>query len=267
MLRGVDFDVEPREALGIVGPTGAGKTTLMSCMQALLPHNFPQGEMRGSVHVTEEDTRQVRASDLVGRVGMVFEDAEAQFVFPTVEDDIIFGLESLGLAKDQIKARLDDILRRFGLESLVRRNAYELSGGQKQRVALAAILALRPKVLLLDEPTAELDPAGKAELLSIVAELREEHQLSIVMVEQDTEQLVGLVDRLILLDQGKIVRSRPPGEFFSEPRLLLEHGVNPPEVALIFDRAARAGHVYQHPLTVKEAVEALKRITRGAPAV
>ena len=252
-------------ALGIVGPTGAGKTTLLSCIQGLLPHSFPQGELRGSVHVTGEDTRKVRASHLVGRVGMVFEDAEAQFVLPTVEDDIIFGLESLGISKQEIHARFDQTVRRFGLESIVRRNAHELSGGQKQRVALATILAMRPRVLLLDEPTAELDPTGKAEVLSIVAELRKEYHLTIIIVEQDTEQLIELVDRMILLDQGSIVRSGPPREFFAEPRLLMEHGVNPPKVALVFDQAVDARYVQQHPLTVGEAVEALRSRRKYPP--
>ena len=122
---------------------------------------------------------------------------------------------------------------------------------------------MRPRVLLLDEPTAELEPTGKAEVLSIVAELRKEYHLTIIIVEQDTEQLVEMVDRLILVDQGRIVRSGPTREFFAEPGLLLEHGVNPPEVALIFDQAVAAGHIQQHPLTVGEAVEALK--SRGRP--
>jgi energy-coupling factor transporter ATP-binding protein EcfA2 len=257
VLRGIDLKVERGEAVAIVGPTGAGKTTLLACIQALLPHTFAQGDLRGSVRVDGVDTRSVRASQLAGTVGTVFEDAEAQFVLPTVQDDIIFGLESLGLLKAEMQARLQEVVQQFGLETLVDRNAHELSGGQKQRVALATILAMRPQVLMLDEPTAELDPAGKSEVLGIVAQLRQRHQLTIILVEQDLERLVSLVDRFVLLDEGRIVRVAPVHEFFMDPTALLAHGVNPPEVTRIFEPAVRAGHLDAQPLNVEEAYAAV----------
>jgi energy-coupling factor transporter ATP-binding protein EcfA2 len=214
--------------------------------------------MKGTVIIDDADTKKIRAAQLAGRVGMAFEDAEAQFIFPTVEDDIAFALESLGLTQQEVRYRLERVLREFGLEDLRSQAAGELSGGQKQRASIAGLLAVQPKILLLDEPTAELDPAGKEGIVNIIRRIRSESDMTIVIVEQDLEEIAAFVDRFLLLDDGKIQRDSKPSDFFAEPDELLKHGVNPPEVCIIFASLKKSGILHSIPLTVSEAIEIIK---------
>lgn len=260
VLQGVNLEVQYGETVCIVGPTGAGKTTLLSCIQSLLPHSFPQGKMKGKVIVDGADTSSTRAAQLAGRVGMVFEDAEAQFVFPNVEDDLTFGLENLNISNDDANRRLKFVQEEFGIAELMGRTAAELSGGQKQRVSIAGLVAVQPRILLLDEPTSELDPAGKTEVMDLVRKIKESLNTTIVIVEQDLEDVVALVDRFLLLDSGKILLEGKPKDFFSNPKFLLEHGVYPPEVSVIFGPLRDEGLVQATPLNVSEA----KALIRGS---
>ena len=259
VLRGVNFTVQQGETVCIVGPTGAGKTTLLSCIQSLLPHSFPQGEMKGAVVVDGADTKSTRAAQLAGRVGMVFEDAESQFVFPSVEDDLTFGLENLNLDREEASERLRVIQEEFGIGELMGRTAAQLSGGQKQRVSIAGLVAVQPKVLLLDEPTSELDPIGKSEVMDLVRKIKTRLGITLVIVEQDLEDMIGLAERFLLLDSGKILLEGEPKDFFGNPEFLLEHGVYPPEVSLVFGPLAKEGLVPAVPFDVSEA----KRLVRS----
>lgn len=259
VLQGVNLEVQYGETVCIVGPTGAGKTTLLSCIQSLLPHSFPVGEMKGKVIVDGADTSSTRAAQLAGRVGMVFEDAEAQFVFPTVEDDLTFGLENLNISNEEANRRLKFIQEEFGIAELMGRTAAELSGGQKQRVSIAGLIAVQPRILLLDEPTSELDPVGKTEVMDLVRKIKKRLDTTIVIVEQDLEEVIALADRFLLLDSGKILLEGRPKDFFSNPKFLLEHGVNPPEVSVIFGPLVDEGLVTTIPLNISEA----KALIRG----
>jgi energy-coupling factor transporter ATP-binding protein EcfA2 len=257
VLKGVDLSVKEGESVCIVGPTGAGKTTLLSCIQGLLPHSFPLGKMKGEVRSDGADTRTTRAAQLAGRVGMVFEDAESQFVFPTVEDDLTFGLENLNLTREEAGQRLRVIEEEFGIRELMGRTAAELSGGQKQRVSIAWLIAVQPRVLLLDEPTAELDPVGKSEVMELVRKIRTNLGITLVIVEQDLEDVVGLADRFLLLDEGKILLDGEPGKFFADPEFLLRHGVYPSEVALVMAPLAKEGLLPEVPADLIRAKQLL----------
>lgn len=259
VLKGVNFSVRQGESVCVVGPTGAGKTTLMSCIQSLLPHSFPMGEMKGEVRSDGADTRSTGAAKLAGRVGMVFEDPESQFVFPTVQDDLFFGLENLNIGKDEAEERLGMIQEEFGIGELMGRTASELSGGQKQRVSIAGLVAVQPKVLLLDEPTAELDPVGKSEVMDLVRKIKANLGITLVIVEQDLEDVVGIAERFLLLDEGRILRDGGAREFFADPPYLLEHGVYPPEVSLVYGPLAREGLVDEVPVDLSQA----RRLARG----
>ena len=258
VLKGVNLTIGQGETVCLVGPTGAGKTTLLSCIQGLLPHSFAMGEMKGEVISDGENIRSTRAAQLAGRVGMVFEDPESQFVFPTVEDDLMFGLENLNIGKEDADGRLKMVREEFGIGELMGRTAAELSGGQKQRVSIAGLVAVQPKILLLDEPTAELDPVGKSEVMDLVRKIKSSLGMTLVIVEQDLEDVIGLADRFLLLDGGKILIEGDPKKFFANPNLLLEHGVYPPEVSLIFEPLAREGLVPEVPTDLSEA----RRLTR-----
>ncbi|HEV2227281.1 MAG TPA: ABC transporter ATP-binding protein [Nitrososphaerales archaeon] len=260
VLKGVNLEVQYGETVCIVGPTGAGKTTLLSCIQSLLPHSFPMGKMTGKVIVDGADTSSTRAAKLAGRVGMVFEDAEAQFVFPSVEDDLAFGLENLNIGSDEASKRLKFVQEEFGIAELMGRTAAELSGGQKQRVSIAGLVAVQPRILLLDEPTSELDPVGKTEVMNLVRKIKQTLNTTIIIVEQDLEDVVPLADRFLLLDSGKILLEGKPKDFFGNVKFLLEHGVYPPEVSVAFGPLRDEGLVSAIPLNIAEA----KALMRGS---
>jgi len=231
-LQGIDYELDVGKCLGIVGATGAGKTTLLRCLNGLIPHSF-NGLMKGNVRVLGNDTGEKKVFDIAMSVGTVFEDAEAQFVATTLEEDVAFGLENLALPREEMRRRIDWSLGIVGLSGFERRNAHELSGGQKQRAALASILAMRPRVLLLDEPSAELDPLGKSEVFEIIKSLKEDQKMTIVLVEQDTEEMMPIVDELILLQSGKIALRGEATSFFARTRELREAGVRPLDAAII----------------------------------
>jgi energy-coupling factor transporter ATP-binding protein EcfA2 len=191
-------------------------------------------------------------------VGLVFQDAETQLFNMSVEDEVVFGLESLGLPRLEMAERLEWALRVTRMSAFRDRSPFHLSGGQKQRVALAAILAMRPEVLVLDEPTSELDPRGKAEVLAVLDELKCQAHMTMVFVEQDAEALFQLADRVAVLDEGRIILQGRPREVFVPPGRLSALGLDVPQLgaaAEIF--RARTGRPYDF-LTVEEAQAALK---------
>jgi energy-coupling factor transporter ATP-binding protein EcfA2 len=260
VLKEVSFSVEPGECVGIVGPTGAGKTTLLYCLNGLIPHNYP-GTLEGRIMLMGVDTRNRSVPELSREVGMIFEDPEAQFVGLTVEEDVVFGLENLCFPTTEIKDRLDWALKQVNLEGFETRNAHTLSGGEKQRVAIASILAMRPKILLMDEPTSELDPIGKKEIFTTIRHLKAELGITLVIVEHEIEELVKVADRLVVLKNGSIVSSGPTRALFKNPLKLLESGVAPLDVASFFLQLSKDGFLSENdvPLTEDEAVNAIKR--------
>ncbi len=256
VLYGVNLQLRRGEVLGLMGKTGAGKSTLCLALAGIVPHSTG-GEFGGSVTVAGMNTRHSSVAALAQKVGLVFQDAEAQLFTMSVEDEVVFGLESLGLPRDQMAERLDWALGVTRLSAFRSRSPFHLSGGQKQRLALAAILAMRPEVLVLDEPTSELDPCGKAEVLTVLDELKRQSQMTMVVVEQDAEVLVQLADRVAVLDEGRIVLEGRPREVFSPPARLRALGLDVPQLsqaAEIFQ--ARTGDAYDF-LTVEEAQAAL----------
>ncbi|MGD2178518.1 MAG: ABC transporter ATP-binding protein, partial [Anaerolineae bacterium] len=201
VLRGVSLSLAKGECVALLGPTGAGKSTLCLTLNGIIPH-LMGGSFRGHVWVAGRDTRESDAGELSQRVGLVFQDPESQLFNMTVEDEVAFGPEGLALRPDEIEARIAEALDLTGIADLRKRSPLELSGGQKQRVALAAVLAMRPEVLVLDEPTASLDPVGKRSLLKAVGRLRAERGVTILWVTQDVDRVPSLADRVAVLYQG-----------------------------------------------------------------
>jgi len=231
VLRGINLEIKRGEFIGITGPSGAGKTTLCMCLKGLIPHVIG-GTMHGRVIVQGKNTRKTEPSILAETVAMVFQDPEAQIVGLTVEEDLAFGPENLMRPPDLIRAAIPRVLQTVGLSGYERRETYRLSGGQKQRIAIASALMMEPQLLILDEPTSELDPQGKDEVFQVVRTLREEHDVTIVMVEHEVEQLASVADRIIALDHGMIVADAPPREFFRHAELFHRtEGERLPQVA------------------------------------
>jgi energy-coupling factor transporter ATP-binding protein EcfA2 len=212
-LQGLTFAVRRGEFIGITGPTGAGKTTLALCLRGLIPHAVA-GQMQGRVTVCGMNTREVTPAQLGEKVGLAFQDPEAQVIGLTVAEDLAFGPENYEWPPAAIRAEIPRLLSLVRLDGMEERETFSLSGGQKQRVALAAALMLSPELIILDEPTSELDPIGKQEVFDAVRRLRDEHDTTIIMIEHAVEQLAEFADRILVMEQGQIVAQGPPRELF-----------------------------------------------------
>lgn len=234
-LNGVSFAVQSGEFVGLMGPTGAGKTTLALCLRGLVPHAVT-GQMQGKVTVCGMNTREVTPAQLGEKVGLAFQDPEAQVIGLTVAEDLAFGPENYQWPSDRIRAEIPRLLKLVRLEGMEERETFSLSGGQKQRVALASALMMSPELLILDEPTSELDPIGKEEVFDAVRRLRDERHTTILMIEHAVEQLAEFADRILMMDQGQIVAQGTPRELFRNVDLFHRTGGErlPPVAELLF---------------------------------
>ena len=259
VLSGIDLRVQEGEFVCIAGPTGAGKTTLCMCMKGLIPHTQP-GKLIGRVLIHGQDTRKIEPGKLARTVGMVFQDPEAQIIGLTVAEDLAYGPENYEVPPDQIMQRIPEILELVRLKGYGDRETYSLSGGEKQRVAIAGALMMVPRVLILDEPTSELDPIGKTEILKVLQNLREQHGMTIIVVEHALEQLAELADRIIVLDKGQIVAQDTPRKLFRRVDLFEAiGGERAPQVADVLSRLERDGLLSEDRITPfeDEAVQVL----------
>lgn len=221
----------------MLGPSGAGKSTLCYTLNGLIPH-FLRGRMTGDVIVAGRNTRQHRVADLAAVVDLVFQDFESQLFSTNVELEVAFGPENLGLPRDEIKRRVASCLDTVGLTGLEQREPATLSGGQKQRLAIASVLSLQPEVLALDEATTDLDPLGRADVLAIVRELRRRGDLTLLVVEHETEEALH-ADRIVVLGEGRIVREGLPADVLADVDLCLSHGIRPLDTAVLRRELAR----------------------------
>ena len=267
-LRDVTLDIDPAEVVLVVGGSGSGKSTLLRALNGLVPH-FHGGTFAGRVQVDEFDTRTARPHDLARRVGLVFQDPESQAVMTTVEREIAFGLENLGVDGSTITRLVEEALISLGLSRLRHAPLAELSGGELQKVALAAVIAVQPHLLLLDEPTSQLDPVGSEELLAALRRLSEDTGSTIVLAEHRVERCLHLATRVLYMEDGAVVVDAPPQEFALWA--LAGHRELLPPVARLFARRLN-GHAAERaadgglPMTVKDGRHMLDVIEDGAPA-
>ncbi len=220
-VQNVSFTINEGEWISIVGHNGSGKSTMVKIISGLL---FPQ---EGEVHVmknvlTEENLWETRT-----QIGMVFQNPDNQFVGATVQDDVAFALENNGVPHEEMVKRVHTSLKQVNMDSFLNHEPHHLSGGQKQRVAIAGALAMRPKILILDEATAMLDPQGRAEVLNTVQELREETRLTVLSITHDVEEAL-LADRILFMNDGKKYAEGSPQEVFSLGDKLVEFGLELP---------------------------------------
>ena len=229
VLDGISLEIDQGEFFAIAGRTGSGKSTLCYIINGLAPHSFG-GRLEGKVEVDGLETRKATIPELSRKVGIVLQSAESQIVGLTVEEDVEFGLENLALPVAEIKERSQWALETVGMWDYRDSSPWKLSGGQKQRVAIAAALAFRPKILLLDNPTAELDPIGKEDVLSTIARLNDEYGITIVIIDQDLHEIIPYAHRLAILDGGKITLLGSPEDVLDQATLLREIGIKLPDV-------------------------------------
>lgn len=236
-LDDISLTIEKGDFVGLIGESGAGKTTLCSCINGLIPHHY-KGDFYGSVKIEGEDTFDVKPGNLALKVGSVFQDIESQLVSYFVEDEILFGLENFGVPADQIESRLARALEALEISELRHREVSSLSGGQKQKVVIAAILALEPDVLVLDEPTGELDPASSVQIFKLLKKLNEEKNITIVVAEQKIMLLCEYVKKLIVLEKGKLVHYGEIRSTLTHQKEMEEAGINCPRVLTLTKKMA-----------------------------
>ena len=239
-LDAVSLSVREGDFVGVIGPSGAGKSTLAAMMSGAIPHHYA-GKLYGATLVDGHDTCDVTLTDISRIVGSVLQDIDTQMVASVVEDEMLFGLENFGVPHDKIEERLAGALDAVGIADLRNREIATLSGGQKQKVAIAAILALEPRVLVLDEPTAALDPASSRHVFDTLHEVNERMGITVVVIEQKVALLSEYCGRIVVLDHGRVAFEGTPPEVFSHGEELREMGVDSPRVARVSNSLARHG--------------------------
>ena len=231
-LQEISLTVPDGGFLGVIGPAGAGKTTLARAIAGMIPHHYP-GDFYGSVTVNGLDTVDTSILDLSRLVGTVFQDIESQIISPLVEDEMLYGLENFGVPREEIPGRIDEALERVGIADLRDRSIASLSGGQRQKVAIASIIALKPRILVLDEPTGELDPRSSRQIFSLLKELNEEQGITVILIEQKIMLLCEFASQLAVLSKGRIIRQGETRDVLSHAEELQALGVNCPRVTTL----------------------------------
>ena len=259
-LDSVSFQIFPGEFIGIIGHTGSGKSTLMQQLNGLL------NPTSGSVLLDGQDiwsdkklTRQTRF-----RVGLVFQYPEYQLFEETVYKDIAFGPKNMGLSGEEIDRRVREAAGFVGLtEDQLEASPFDLSGGQKRRVAIAGVIAMEPEVLILDEPTAGLDPAGRADILGNIESYRHAKNAAIIMVSHSMEDVARLTDRLFVLSDAHLIMDAVPGEVFSRAQELVDIGLSIPQITQVFLALRSRGINVENVYTMEQAIDVLEAIRGG----
>lgn len=256
-LDDVSLDIPEGQFIGVIGHTGSGKSTLMQHLNGLLKatsgHIYFQGK--------DIDARDYDKKELRSKVGLVFQYPEHQLFEADVFSDVCFGPKNLGLAKEEIERRALDALQRVGLpEELYYQSPFELSGGQKRRAAIAGVLAMKPEILILDEPTAGLDPKGRREILDQIKLLQTETHMTILLVSHSMDDVAEYVDRIVVMNQGRIIYDDIPANIFQRYRELEEIGLGAPQVTYIMHTLKEQGlSVDTTAATVQEAADQIMR--------
>lgn len=259
-VRNINLSIPDGQFVGITGAAGSGKSTLTYAFNGIIPHCYP-GEFYGAVLIDGHDTVDTSLTDISRLVGSVCQDIDSQMVSSVVEDELLYGLENFAIPKEEVEPRLEEALRAMGIEDLRDRAIASLSGGQKQKVAVASILALRPKVLVLDEPTAELDPASSQAVFELLRLYAREHGTTVIVVEQKIALLSEYADRLIIVKEGQLLFDDSPAAVLEHAEELLAEGINCPRSTSLANRLRKLG-LYSGPAcrNVAEAVRACEEV-------
>ena len=235
----VSIKVEKGDFVLITGPSGCGKTTLCRCFNGLIP-NFYKGELTGEISVAEMNTVKHSTYDMARHVGLVFQNPENQLFALSIEKDVAFGLENLGLPRQEMQRRVEWALNLAGIHDLRDRSPHEISGGQQQRVAIAAVLAMKPEIIVLDEPTSFLDPLSAENIFEVIHALNKKLGITVVLVEHRLDLTVKYTNHIIVMDQGKVCFDGAPREVLSrdESRLL---GIGIPKATLLHQMLRKEG--------------------------
>jgi len=256
IIKDVSFNVDKGEFVGIIGPSGCGKSTLCYTLNGIIPHTI-KGKVSGNVEIFGKEALKSEPHQLAGDIGIVLQNPETQLFAMTVEEELAFGPENLGIAVEDIRERIDWALSVVRMENYKYRFPFSLSGGQKQRIAIAASLTMMPKALVLDEPTSQLDPKGKRDVFKVIKDLHNEMEMTIVLVEHETDILAENVDRVMVMQDGRMIMDGDPHDILAKVESLQKIGIRPPEVAEITYRLHKEGKVPKVCTTLEDARELL----------
>lgn len=234
VLKDVTLDIEKDEWITLIGANGSGKSTLVKTLNGL---NVPE---KGTASIGGLELNEENIWDIRQKVGMVFQNPDNQFVGSTVQDDVAFGLENIGLPREEMITRIDDSLKRVGMEDFKLMEPSRLSGGQKQRVAIAGVLALRPEIIVLDEATSMLDPKGRQEVLNTVKSIKEESKMTVISITHDINE-ANQADRIFVMNKGKIQYVERPEEIFKLGDELIDLGLTVPFAEQLKNKLAERG--------------------------
>lgn len=263
-LQDVNIEIKTGEFIGLIGHTGSGKSTLIQHLNGII------SPTSGEILLDEENIHKDKAKlkEVRRRIGLAFQYPEYQLFEMTVYKDVAFGPTNMGLSKEEIHESVVSALTTVGISSeLYEKSPFELSGGQKRRVAIAGVLAMNPEVLILDEPTAGLDPKGRDEILAAIHRLHEERGITVILVSHSMEDVAKLVDRIIVMHKGQVAMTGTPKEIFAHPDVLEKMGLAAPQVSYVFAQLKAKGYdVPTDIYTVEEAKDALLKLIKQVKA-
>ncbi len=260
-VKEISLRIETGEFVVLTGPSGCGKTTLCRCFNGLIPH-FYHGKLEGDLVVAGLRVKEHPIHELARHVGLVFQNPENQLFALSVEKDVAFGLENLGVPRDEIKERVDWALKMTGIEDLHERAPHELSGGQQQRVAISCVLAMQPEVMVLDEPTSFLDPLGAQKIFEVIHDLNEKLGITVILVEHRLDLASKYANHVIIMSEGKVVLDGEPREVFNSEQARLI-GVGIPKATRLYQILEEKGvHLKKVPVTSEEASHLLREVLK-----
>lgn len=258
-LKDLNLHVREGEFIGVIGKNGAGKTTLCNIIRGIIP-DFIQGEISGDILIDQKNINHIERGEMAELVGFVFQNPFSQIsgIKKTVFEEIAYGLENLGVEREEMKRRVKDVIQLLKIEDLQDKNPLELSGGQSQRVAIASIIVMNPKILIFDEPTSQLDPLGTEEIFDILKLLKSQNK-TIILVEHKIDLIAEYADRVVVMDEGKIVFDGETHEVLSNKKIE-DHNVSMPIVSkLAYSlNEERAGFFKNIPITLEECKRELE---------
>lgn len=255
-LRNVNFKVEQGEFVLMTGPSGCGKTTFCRCLNGLIPNSYG-GEFSGRVVVDGLLTSDHCVYEVAQRLGLVFQNPENELFCTSVEREVAFGPENLALPREEIRSRVEDSLKAVGISHLRDKSPEELSGGEQQKVAIAALLSMKPKVLVLDEPTANLDPLSANSVLNVLVRLNRESGVTIILVEHRLEMAAPFANRCIIFEGGRISHDGPPQKVLYDDSVDAM-GIGIPKVVLVAKNLMATSNFQGHPLSPKQLADMVR---------
>jgi len=257
-LDNINLKIDSDKLILLAGETGSGKTSLIRCMNGLIPQ-FYAGFYKGSVEVAGKDTINASIADLSTEIGIVFQNPENQLIAMNVEHEIAFGMENIGIPREEIKKRIEEVVKLTEIETILNKAPFELSGGEQQRVAIASILVLDPKVIILDEPTASLDPFFAQKIIILLKKIQSEKGITVIISEHRMDLVLPIVDEIILMKSGKIVAHGEKqkvvnGEYFQNM------DINKPVIYSIFRHLKELDINHnEYPISIEEAITIFKK--------